>query len=93
MDLKEPNFYDVFGVRRVREFCPPHFETTTLPQRYNLEQSITKWIEYNCKGRFYSGKGVILNNENKVVTVLKIGFENPKELSYFMLACPHLKYS
>ena len=28
-----------------------------------------------------------------IAKVLKIGFENPKELSYFTLACPYLKYN
>ena len=91
MPLKEPNLYNVFGVRRV-DFCPSHFDTTTLPQRYNIQDSIKKWIETKCKGRFYIGKAVSLS-ESKITPVVKIGFEDPKELSYFMLACPHLKYT
>ena len=92
VNLKEPNLYNAFGVRRVDEFCPAHFESTLMPMRYNLENSILKWIEMNCKGRFFIGKSFSIT-DNKVSSVLKIGFETQKELSYFMLACPHLKYT
>lgn len=53
---------------------------------------ISKWIEDHLKSRFYVGKDVFVNNDNKILECLKIGFEDPKELSYFTLACPHLKY-
>ena len=38
------------------------------------------------------GKTMILDSKNQYKNQLRIGFENEKELSYFMLACPHLKY-
>ena len=31
--------------------------------------------------------------KTKKTTDITIGFEDSKELSYFMLACPHLKYN
>ena len=46
----------------------------------------------NLKSRFFIGKKVALDKENAVATMINLGFEDPKELSYFMLACPHLKY-
>lgn len=48
------------------------------------------------KGRFYVGNSLTLKKDNEaktVHTVLKVGFEEPKELSYFTLACPLLKYN
>jgi hypothetical protein len=90
-NLKEPNPLDIFNLRRT-EFCPSHFSTVNIQKRYNLEQSISEWIEYNLKGRFFIGPNVELDNENKIQSVYTVGFENPKELSFFMLACPHLKY-
>ena len=71
---------------------PPHFDVLTQPMTYNLQESITRWIYDNMKGRFYVGRGVALR-DNQIETVLKIGFEDPKESSYFALACPHLKYN
>ena len=92
MKLKEPNPLNVFGVRRL-EFMPEHFESVNFPFNYNLETSIIRWIEQNQKSRFYVGKNIDIDSkENRIKTVLTIGFEDPKELSYFMLACPHLKY-
>ena len=63
-----------------------------LNQRYNLEQAIQNWIELKLKKRYFLGKTIGLTTEDKVEQVLRVGFEDPKELSYFVLACPHLKY-
>lgn len=71
----------------------PHFEFIYIPMKYNLEQSVIKWITENLKGRFYIGKSVTLKNDGQIDTVLKVGFEEAKECSYFTLACPHLKYN
>jgi hypothetical protein len=88
---KKPNPLNVFEVRRVKS-APPHFEYVNLPMKYNLEESLVKWIKQNLKNRFYTGKNVSLDSDNKLVQVLTVGFEETKDLSYFMLACPHLKY-
>mgnify|MGYP000150330877 FL=1 len=88
---KTPNPLNVFEVRQVKS-APPHFEYVNLPMKYNLEESLVKWIKQNLKNRFYTGKNVSLDSDNKLVQVLTVGFEETKDLSYFMLACPHLKY-
>ena len=59
---------------------------------YNIENTISKWITDNLKGRFYVGKAMHITDSNSMDEALKIGFEEPKELSYFTLACPYLKY-
>lgn len=81
---------DVLDIRRV-DYCPPWFAEIKMPVHYNLEQAITNWIEQNLKSRFYVDTviGVI---DGKTSKVIKIAFEDPKELSFFTLACPHLKY-
>jgi hypothetical protein len=89
--LKDPNPLDVLSKRRVA-YCPPHFETTNVNKSYNLENAISEWIIENLKGRFYIGNNVDLDKSNNVKSVYTIGFENASEMSYFMLACPHLKY-
>jgi hypothetical protein len=86
-----PNPLNIFEVRQVKS-PPPHFEFVNIPMTYNLEQSLVKWIYKKLKNRFYIGKNVILDNESKITQVITVGFEDSKELSYFMLACPHLKY-
>ena len=87
----KPNPLEIFNKRHVK-VAPPHFEYVNLPIKYNLEDSLIRWIKLHLKNRFYVGKNVILDEANKVVTVLTIGFEEAKDMSYFMLACPHLKY-
>ena len=86
-----PNPLNVFGVRQVKS-APPHFEYVNIPMTYNIEASIVKWVKQHLKNRFYIGKNVTLNDENKITAVLTVGFEETKDMSYFMLACPHLKY-
>lgn len=70
----------------------PHFECVNLPIKYNLEESLVKWIHQNLKHRYYIGKNVTLDDSNSLTQVLTVGFEETKDMSYFMLACPHLKY-
>lgn len=87
----EPNPYNVFKVRRA-EFPPDHFEYASIPLNYNMRDALEKWIEQNLKSRYYLGRSIGLDSENKMNYIVKVGFEESKELSYFMLACPHLKY-
>jgi hypothetical protein len=91
LKTKKINPLNVFDSRRVK-FAPPHFEYVNIPMTYNLEDSIVKWIKQHLKNRFFVGTNVSLNNDNKLIQVLTIGFEENKDMSYFMLACPHLKY-
>jgi hypothetical protein len=88
---RTPNPLNVFEVRQVKA-APPHFEYVNLPMKYNLEESLIKWIKQHLKIRFYAGKNVSLDENNSLVQVLTVGFEETKDMSYFMLACPHLKY-
>ncbi len=91
MKFKEPNALNFFNLRKAK-VPPPYFEYILIPTRYNLISSLEKWIEANLKGRYYVGKTVGINNSNVIEGMTKVGFEEAKELSYFTLACPHLKY-
>lgn len=88
---KKLNPLNLFEVRQVKS-APPHFEYVNLPMTYNIEDSIVKWVKNNLKNRFYVGRNVTLDDNNKLIHVLTVGFEETKDMSYFMLACPHLKY-
>lgn len=54
-----------------------------------MESSIEKWIFENLKNRYYVARE---KTRGFGQSNIKVGFEDPKEASYFMLACPHLKY-
>ena len=94
LKTKDPNYLNFFEIRRA-EYPLPYFEFIQIPTKYNLEVTIAKWIQDNLKGRFYLGTALAVQcKETKsIAKVLKIGFEDAKELSYFTLACPYLKYN
>ena len=72
--------------------CPSTFSTTNIRKQYNLESAICNWIQINLSGRYFFGAIVALNDGNEIRQVYTVGFETSKELSFFMLACPYLKY-
>jgi hypothetical protein len=59
---------------------------------YNIAKAIDEWIFYNTSGRYFVGK-IVECDEGPIRQKIKIGFEKSSEMSYFMLACPHLKYN
>ena len=87
----KPNALNFFDMREV-SYASPHFEYTHFKQQYNFQDAIQKWITKNLKGRFHIGTTLVLDGHNQYQNNVTVGFEDPKELSYFMLACPHLKY-
>jgi hypothetical protein len=93
LKTKKPNRLEVFECRET-SVAPMHFEYIKLPMAYNLQDSISKWIKLNLRGRYYIGKSLSLGEKgvSNMDTTLRVGFEEPKELSYFTLACPLLKY-
>ena len=91
MKLKQPNPLNFFNVRKT-QFCPKHFEVITVEQTYNMESSISRWISENLKKRYFISRDNSYTIKPHRSNCLKVGFEDPKEASYFMLACPHLKY-
>ena len=88
--IKKINPYNLFKLRKL-ERPPQHFEYMDVPLTYNLEEAVCKWIDSNLKSRYYVGKTLSLK-DNQIKIVYRVGFEDAKELSYFTLACPHLKY-
>lgn len=90
--IKEPNALNFFEARRSK--VPVlHFEFISIPHTYNIEDSINKWIQQHLKGRYFVGKCIEISAKtDHIETIIKIGFEDGKELAYFMLACPLLKY-
>lgn len=90
-NLKRVNPYNVFNMRRT-EFCPPHFESMLLTPTYNINKALDEWILYNLSGRYFIGADIDCK-DGPIKQKVKIGFEKSSELSYFMLACPLLKYN
>ncbi len=92
MKLKEPNPLDILNIRKVK-FCPPHFSTVDIQIKYNIDKAICDWIETNLSGRYFFGNTIGFDKSKNLTQTNLVGFEQAKELSFFMLACPHLKYN
>jgi hypothetical protein len=96
MSKKRINPLTIHKVRRA-VFCPPYFESMTLPPGVGgrgTVSTISRWIYENMSGRYYIGPEVELaelNDSSCIVIVQRVAFENPSELSIFMLSCPYLK--
>lgn len=69
---------------------PPHFVKTRISE-YETSQNIENWIMGKCKGRFAFGKDSSSESYVKNRSHNFVGFEDEKELTYFMLACPYLR--
>ena len=87
----KPNPLNFFKIRRL-EYLGPHMEYLDISPNYNLEKALVNWITSNCKSRFYIGKAINNPTGQSAESKIRIGFEDSKELSYFALACPLLKY-
>jgi hypothetical protein len=69
---------------------PPHFSKTRINE-LELSSNIENWIMGKCKGRFAFGKDSSIDGTGRSRPHVFVGFENEKELTFFMLACPYLR--
>ena len=85
------NPLNVLRFREV-EVPPPCFTYQEFDIKLNSHQaqSLRQWIYENLKYRFYINEKMVLKDRQMHFTV-QIGFEEPKEYMFFLLACPHLK--
>jgi len=70
---------------------PPHFSTTKIADTLFLDEDIKQWVRTKLKGRFCIIRHPAINGNGGVQSATILGFENQKELTYFMLACPYLR--
>ncbi len=85
----KPNALNALDLRKV-SFPAHHFYYTLLPTYTpSFHKMVDSWIYNNLNSRYYIGQALDLE-DNVIVYVTKIGFEQEKELSFFKLACPHL---
>lgn len=90
-DLDKINPLNVFDCREVVD-PPPYFHYIYADVRGSNIEHIRQWIHENLNHRFYIGESLQLEN-NEWSVKIKLGFEEPKEASFFLLACSLLKPS
>jgi len=88
----EPNPLNFFGIRKVQKPLP-HFTYLQTKFDYGMEDKINNWIRINLKSRYFLEKTIKSSHEHKVEYVIKIGFEDAKELTIFTLSCPYVNRS
>ncbi len=79
-------------VMRSRELktMPPHFAKMQVSDSDRVDRRLSEWVKTNTSGR-YCINTYPAAKENKFKSVTFVGFEEEKELTYFMLACPYLR--
>ncbi len=84
------NPLDVLNIREVKTL-PPHFGKIKVTEADLFDKNIKHWIRTKLKGRFCIAKVPNIESSGNLKSSTFIGFEDHKELTYFMLACPHLR--
>jgi hypothetical protein len=85
----ELNPIDVLKQRKVNTVSP-HFKKVKISE-IDLFEGLEEWVRLKLKGRYYITKQPGIDSGGNLKSNLFIGFEDSKELTYFMLACPHLR--
>lgn len=83
------NPIDVLQQRKVKTI-PPHFSMLRISDN-ELFEGVEDWVKTKLKGRYFIAKKPAIDSSGNLKSTNFIGFEDQKELTYFMLACPHLR--
>jgi hypothetical protein len=84
------NPIDVLKQREV-ETLPPHFSKTRIADVELFDGDVLNWIKNKLKGRFCLLRTPLIDQEGRLKSTTIVAFEEQKELTYFMLACPYLR--
>jgi hypothetical protein len=77
--------------RRQLDAVAPHFAKIKLAEGDLFGTEVETWIKSKLAGRFYIKRQPSVAQDGKLKTATYVGFEDHKELTYFMLACPHIR--
>ena len=84
------NPLEVLQERKVN-VLPPHFAKHKLTNSRREVQNIQEWLREKLNGSYCVANYPNLDSSDKLQSSTYVGFEDQKELTYFMLACPHLR--
>lgn len=83
------NPIDVLKQRKLKT-VPPHFSKIQISDT-EIFEGIEDWIKIKLKGRYCLTRMPNLDETGALRSTYFIGFEDQKELTYFMLACSKLR--
>lgn len=84
------NPIDVLNQREMNTL-PPHFSKIKVADGDLFDGRVKQWIRTKLKGRFCIAKSPSIDQGGNLKSATFVAFEDQKELTYFMLACPHLR--
>jgi hypothetical protein len=84
----EINPLGVLGLRKL-SFIPEHFSKLAVDRTIDA-RLLDHWISYNLNSRYAIKKRLTLDQNKKMVEVIEIGIEDPRELTMLSLGCPYL---
>jgi hypothetical protein len=84
------NPLNVLGFRILNRI-PKHFSSVAVDIRQEDSQNLRRWIYNNLNSRFAVVNELMVVNGNSMTESTKIGFEDPREVTMFMLTCPYLE--
>lgn len=84
------NALDILNHRQI-DSVAPHFAKIKLADVDLFGSDVETWIRCKLVGRFYIKRQPGISQDGKLKTATYVGFEDHKELTYFMLACPHIR--
>lgn len=85
----ELNPLDVLRSRELKAM-PPHFAKAQVSETERFDRRLYDLVKSNTSGR-YCINVYPTAKEKTFKSVTFVGFEEEKELTYFMLACPYLR--
>ena len=77
--------------RRELKVLPLHFSKIKISEGDLFDNKIKNWIGTKLKGRYCIVRTPAIDSSGNLKSATFVGFEDQKELTYFMLACPHLR--
>jgi hypothetical protein len=84
------NALDVLNNRRLH-FAPVQFAKLKIGEVEFYADDMVSWIKSHLKGRYYLESFPGITEDGRIKSSIFVGFEDHKELTYFMLACPFLR--
>jgi len=84
------NPLDVLKIRETKTL-PPHFSKVRISDNESFDFKILDWIKSKLNGRYCVTNYPSIDSRNRFKTATFVGFEEQKELTYFVLACPYLR--
>jgi hypothetical protein len=85
----EINPLSVLGLRKLN-FIPDHFHVISIERGFQDIRNIDHWIDYNLNSRYAIEQSVDIRDSKKISHVIKIGLEDPKEITMLTLGCKFL---